>query len=317
VRTRLRHAATAARVAGERSDLWPAGALGSLAFLGWLPLLLTVARVDVGGLDLLASDLRKSSAYPANVVALGVTLVAGAMLLCLLAAMAEAALAGFASPRQRSHPAFAQASLGALSVILACALPAALALGAFLLGAVAVAPGEFLSPDLGVPLALRLARDLAPFLAALLVAVLLGQAIGGAALRRVLGPAATPVGAALAGATRELARRPVQRIGMAATGLLADLLSAALTYAVLRVLWAPIAVDLGAGRLARPDTLLLLVGFVAIWLVLLLAAGALHVMISTWWALELADVEVASRDVAVAGRPDARGGPTDDAQPLP
>jgi hypothetical protein len=33
---------------------------------------------------------------------------------------------------------------------------------------------------------------------------------------------------------------------------------------------------------------LLLLGFVAIWLALLLAAGALHVAVSAFWAMELA-----------------------------
>jgi hypothetical protein len=32
---------------------------------------------------------------------------------------------------------------------------------------------------------------------------------------------------------------------------------------------------------------LLLLGFVAVWLGLLLAAGALHVAISAWWAMEV------------------------------
>jgi hypothetical protein len=303
VRAWLRRGAAAARLAGERSDLWPAGALASLAYLGWLPLLLAVARIDVADLTFLASDLRKSSAFPANVIALGVTVVAGAMLLCLLAAIAESALQRAAATPSRSHQPFGQAALVGLTVILACALPAAVALGALLLGTLAVAPNEFQSPDLGVPLPLRLAGDLVPFLVALLVAVLLGQAIGGAALRRVLAPGAPPVGAALASAVRELARRPLARVTMAAASLLADLLTLVLTYAVLRVLWAPIADDLSAGRLARPDTLLLLVGFVAIWLALLLAAGAQHVMLSIWWGLELADVEVTSRGATVAARP--------------
>jgi hypothetical protein len=132
----------------------------------------------------------------------------------------------------------------------------------------------------------------------------------------VAAPEPQAVSAALARGARELIRQPAQRIGLAVTGLVADFLAVALTYSVLRVLWAPIATDLGAGRLARPDTLLLLVGFVAIWLALLLAAGALHVMISAWWALELAEVEAAARGAAVAVPPDARGDPTDDAQPL-
>ena len=44
----------------------------------------------------------------------------------------------------------------------------------------------------------------------------------------------------------------------------------------------------GGGRLATPETLLLLLGFVAIWLGLLLAAGAVQVAVSAWWAIEQA-----------------------------
>ncbi|HET6744763.1 MAG TPA: hypothetical protein VFH90_02825, partial [Candidatus Limnocylindria bacterium] len=51
---------------------------------------------------------------------------------------------------------------------------------------------------------------------------------------------------------------------------------------------APIAMALSDGRVANPSTLLLLLGFVAIWLALLLVAGALHVVVSAWWAMELA-----------------------------
>jgi hypothetical protein len=204
-----------------------------------------------------------------------------------------------------------------LTVTLVCSLPAAVATAALLLGALALVPAEVQSPDFGVPLVLRLAGLLSPFLLALLLAVLLGQAIAGAALRLALAPGAPPVAVALGRSLRELVRRPWGRIGVATAGLAGDLLAVALTYAVLRVLWAPIADELDRGRLASPDTLVLLIGFVAIWLALVLAAGALHVGISTWWALELADPTVPDPAVAVARPADERGGSTDDARPLP
>jgi len=317
LRAWLRRGVIAAQLAADRSDLWPAGALASLAFLGWLPLLLVVARPDVSDATFLASSLRASSAFPANVVALGVALVAGVVMLCLLAAAAEAALIRATAVSAAGHPPFSQAALVALTVVLICALPAAVATAALLLGAVALVPAEVQSPDLGVPLAVRLAGLLLPFLVGLLLATLAGQAIGGAALRFALAPGAPPIREALARAARELLGGPRGRLGVAAAGLLADLIAVALTYAVLRVLWAPIASELGGGRLASPETLLLLVGFVAIWLALLLAAGALHLAISAWWALELADARVEARDAAIAARPEARGGSTDDARSLP
>jgi hypothetical protein len=317
VRAWLRRGAIAAQLAADRSDLWPAGALASLAFLGWLPLLLVLARPDVGDVTFLASSLRASSAFPANVVALSVAIVAGVVMLALVAAAAEAALIRATAASEPGHPPFSHAALVALTVVLLCALPAGAATAALLLGAVALVPAEVQSPDLGVPLAVRLAGLLLPFLLGLLLATLAGQAMGGAALRFALAPGAPPIAVALARGARELLGRPWGRIGVAMAGLLADLIAVALTYAVLRVLWTPIAAELGRGRLASPDTLLLLVGFVAIWLALLLAAGALHLAISAWWALELADAKVEARESAVAARPEARGGSTDDARSLP
>jgi hypothetical protein len=311
----LRRAVQAARIAADRADLWPAGALATLAFPGWLAFLLVVAPPDPGDLVFVASSLRGSSAFPYNVIVLCAAIVGGAVLLCLLAAVAEAALPRMAQA-DRSHPPLASSALVGLTITLIAALPAALATAALLLGLVALAPAEFTSPDLGIPLAVRLARDLLPFVVALVLAVLLGQAIGGVALRRALGSEGRLVGAALADAGRDLAHHPWSRIGVAGVGLLADAVAVALTYALLRVLWAPIGAQLAVGRLTSPDTLLLLVGFVAIWLALLLAAGALHVTISAWWALELAHSESGSRGATVQREPDARGGSTDDARHL-
>jgi uncharacterized RDD family membrane protein YckC len=73
--------------------------------------------------------------------------------------------------------------------------------------------------------------------------------------------------------------------------------------ALLRVLWAPISVDLAAGHLVSAQILLLLVGFVAIWLALVLAFGALHAWVSTLWSLELAVVTLDARRDAQEARP--------------
>ena len=58
-------------------------------------------------------------------------------------------------------------------------------------------------------------------------------------------------------------------------------------YLLLRILWSPVSLQLGEGQLGGPQTLLLLVGFVAIWLCLLVGIGALHVWASAWWTLAL------------------------------
>ena len=291
----LRRAAYAAQLASDRADLWPAGALAALAFLGWLPLLLVVAPIDPDGLLSLGNSLYTSSAFPANVVALSVALVAAFVLMCLMAGMAEAALQRMAAARSAPQLAFGRATLTALAVVLVAAIPAAGASAALVMGITAVAFEAFTSPDLDTPLLLRLAAPLWPFLIALLVTVLIGQAFGGAALRRALALGSPPIGRALAAAAGDLRRHPARLLGLAAATLTKDAAWLALSYALLRVLWAPIGDDLAAGQLGGPDTLLLLVGFVAIWLALLLMAGALHVAVSAWWALELASVDRAGR----------------------
>ena len=69
----------------------------------------------------------------------------------------------------------------------------------------------------------------------------------------------------------------------------------AVALGLLQLLWAPIAVDLAGGQLVSPRELLLLVGFVAVWLALVLVFGVLHAWISAWWSLELAQTGEAVR----------------------
>jgi hypothetical protein len=287
----LRHGASAAQIAGDRADLWPAGALAWLAYVGWLPLILVVARPDPNGLAAFGIAIYTSSAFPANVIALAAAAVAAFAVLNLLAAMGEVSLqrgAGSgAGLTQAGRPTFARATLTAFSVMLASSLPAAVAFGFLLRGMIAVAPGEFQSPDIGTPILVRLIIDLVPYLLALAVVLLMVQAFAGVAIRRAEAERGEAVISILAASTRDLVRRPWSRLGVAASAMLLDLVSAVVTFALLSVLWSPIRAALDAGWLAAPDTLLLLLGFVAIWLALLLAAGAVHVTISAWWAIEL------------------------------
>ncbi|HEX6139877.1 MAG TPA: hypothetical protein VF013_05345 [Candidatus Limnocylindria bacterium] len=285
----------AARLGGDRADLWPAGALASLAFFGWWVLLLVVAPPSPGDLAFFAVSVVTSSMFPLNVALLGVAAVSGFATLCLLAALAEAALVRLARPGD--HTPLSGGTLTGFAVILVAALPAAAAAGVLLLGLAGIAPSEFPAPD-AVPLSLRLAAALWPQELLLLVAIWIGQALGGLALHRSLARRGAGAGRALVESGRLLARRPLPALGIALIGLVADALVAVVSYALLRVLWAPIAVDLGRGQLAAPETLLLLVGFVAIWLALLLAAGAVHVAVSAWWSLEAAG---ARRQPAPAG----------------
>ena len=291
----LRNAGAAARITADRGDLWLPGALGALTYLAWLPLVLTVAAAPrTSDLAFLGASLFSSDLFPLNVLLIATVAALGVLIACLLAAFAEASLlraAGLGTPGRTTT----QELEASFSVMLVAVLPAVAVAAALISGIAAVAPGEFGAPDLGVPLAVRIAIRLGPLLVALAVIAWLAQALGAVAIRRAVGPVALPLGDALRSAVRDLAAHPLRRLGLALTSFLADLLAVALAVALLRVLWAPIGADLAAGQLVSPPALLLLVGFVAIWLAVTLAFGALHVWVSTWWSLELgADREAAT-----------------------
>jgi hypothetical protein len=298
----LGNAASAARLAADRGDLWLPGALGALPYLAWLPLVLTVAAAPrTSDIAFLGASLFTSDLFPLNVLLIATLAALGILLACLVAALGEASLlraAGLATP-DRSLTRELEATF---SVILVAVLPAVAVAAALVSGIAAVAPAEFGAPDLGIPLALRIAARLAPLLAALAILTWVGQAFGATAIRKVVGPGALPVGAAIRASLRGLIGHPLRRFGLALLSLLADLVGLALAVVLLRILWSPIAAELGRGQLLSPSALLLLVGFVAIWLVIVLAFGALHVWVSTWWSLEMGSDRGAARPAAQEAR---------------
>jgi hypothetical protein len=286
MRTWLANGLAAFRLAADRADLWLAGGLGWLVYLGWLPLLLTVVPLpDAGDLAYLGASLVLAGAFPANVVALAVAVVGAAWLLMLLAAAAEVAILDGTARLPLSRGA-GPAALSALAIVMLASLPTLGAIGALITGMTAVAPGEFQSSQLEVSVLVRILAALWPFVAAFAVLVVAGQAFGALAIRRATLGAAPPLARALGIAGRDLGRHPVRRAATAVLWLLIDAALFVLVLALLRVLWAPIGADLVAGQLLGPSTLLLLVGFMAIWLVLLLATGAVQVARSAWWSLE-------------------------------
>ncbi|HEY7599062.1 MAG TPA: hypothetical protein VH741_03970, partial [Candidatus Limnocylindrales bacterium] len=182
----------AAGMAADRPGLWPAAALGSLAYLAWLPLVLTVAPLPrASDLAFLGARLLGSGAFPWNILLLAMLATLAVLVACLLAALAEAALlraAGLGTP----HRSLARETEAAFSVLLIAALPAVAVAAALVSGIAAVAPAEFGAPDIGGPLLLRIVRHLIPLLVALAVLTLVGQAYGAAALRRAVGRARSP-----------------------------------------------------------------------------------------------------------------------------
>ena len=280
----LRRGGKAFGIAADRADLWAAGALAWLAFIGWVPLLLTVAPPDAEGIEAFGVSFYLSQLYPWNLLLLAAGLVVIFMVLCLIAAAAEVAIEQSADPAAASPPA-GRATGAAFGILLLAAVPVVAAAGLVATGIVNVAPAEYLSADLATPVLLRIALRLLPQLAVVLVALLAMQTLAGAALRASFAQPGRSTAAAFRGALRNL-RHPLPALGVATVGLLLDAAAFALNVVVLHLLWAPIALGLGDGLGTRPQTLLLLLGFVAVWLGLLLAAGALHVAVSAWWAME-------------------------------
>jgi hypothetical protein len=301
----LRRALYAAQLAADRADLWPAGALAWLAFLGWVPFLLVVARPDPDDLAFIGVSIYTSGAFPLNLIGLAALAVALFALLCLLSVTAQMALLRSAAATDPARPPFARAVLTAFTVVLLATLPGTAALLALLAGVASVAPDAFQSPDTATPILARLAAPLVPLLILLVVALLAGQAFGGTALRTSHEAPGESLRTVLGRSIRAL-RRPWRALGVVAGGLLLDLLVLTITTALLSVLWMPIGDALEVGRLATPETLLLLLGFVAIWLGLLLVAGGVQVAVSAWWAIEGAR---RGRDVARRGLPPLEGTP--------
>ena len=267
-------ARSAADEVAEHPALWLPGALAWIATVGWLALVIGVARPPtVAELTFLGARIFTSGAWPWNLVA-GATGVALVIVVgFLLAAAGEAVLL---RGRRASF-----ADVGRLAVIgLACAAPTAVVLAAAVAVAAGVAPGEFNAPEPGPGPLVRTAFRVAPFLAALVVAASAGAAVHAAAARGVA--AGRGVLPALRDAPRALAEASPAALLLAATLLVARVAYLALAAVLLRVLWAPIGVRL-SGEGIGLAAVLLLVGFVAIWLCLVLGGGALHAWGSAAW----------------------------------
>lgn len=266
---------SAERVADAPSS-WLPGALAWLVTVGWIPLVAAAWRPSTSGLTYLGSGLFSSGAWPWVAVGVAALAVGIVGLAFGLAAVAEATLIGIVV-RRAAAVADALRLLGIAIVVAAPALALAMTTA---IAAVIVTPAEFNAPGAAPGPLARIAARLLPLLVATGIAAVAGAALHAAAARRVVGRRATLLGA-LGGGAGDL-----RRAGWAA---IAHLLVAAtlrglyLAFATLLliVLWAPIRGQLGTG----PDagTGLLLVGFVAVWLCLVLGGGALQAWGTTTW----------------------------------
>ena len=207
---------------------------------------------------------------PIALVGGATALVLGAV---LLGAAAEVVLL-------RGRGATGSDALRTAVVTVVCGTPAVLVVVGLLAVVAGIAVAEFNAPgDGGGPVA-RIALRVAPLIALALLAAAAGGALHAAATRRLA--AGASIGGALGSAPRTLARAgwpgALQGIGLQAARLVYLVVAAVL----LRVLWDPVSERL-AGTGIEPATALLLLGFVAIWLCVVLGGGALHATGSAAW----------------------------------
>jgi hypothetical protein len=281
LRSTVRNAGAAAVEAGDDSRRWLPGALAALAFLGWLPFVLAVVPLpSAGDLAFLGADLYTR---PMTAVALVLAVAAIVALAGLLTALG--AIVVLRHERDARGDGLA-VTVGRVWVgQLLAAIPFLAAAAALVAGLAAVAPAEYQSPNIGGPVEWRIARDLAPLIVLLVVAVLVGQLFGAAVTRRAA--RGETIGRAIRDALADLRHRPLRGAAVAIVSMLVQVVTLGASFALLRVLWAPIRLQLDNGLISSPPTILLLVGFVAIWLCLLVAAGVVFAWASAWWTKEL------------------------------
>lgn len=271
----LRGGVAAARFAADRADLWIPGAMVSFAAVGWLVLLSVVAAPpDEGDALYLGVRLATSPLWPWNVVALVVAVTAAVGTLLAGVAFGEVALLmGTTDPREGAYVPTVPQAMSVLGVALAVVGSVAALL---LWLAAPLFEAAYVQPDPVTPYLVRVLEGAWPALVVLFVAVVIVQAFGAAVLRR---PGWEGI--------RFAWRHGTRLVPQAAVTTGAFLGAQAGTAAVLTALWVPLAGRLAAGHLSELSTVILLLGFVWIWLVLVILAGVVQAWISAWWTSEL------------------------------
>ena len=263
----------------DRPTLWVPGALAWVASVGWIPFVAAVVRAPTQSeLTYFGAGMQTSGLWPLNLVMIAAGAVAVVTLGVGLVAVGNAALDALL----RDRP-FASADAGRRFVTsLIGVLPVALVVFVLLVATIAVAPAEFNRPQADPGPVLRTLGRLMPLL-------VLGAfvVVSTAALAGLAGRAASESGSVAGG----LSGLPpmLRRVGSAGAVHIAVTAVAGVAFLVLcgvliQVLWAPIGAGLLAGGAIDAAGILLLVGFVAIWLCLVLAGGALHAWGSATWS---------------------------------
>jgi hypothetical protein len=265
------------RLASERPELWLPGALAWIVSVGWMPFVAAVARPpSVAELTFLGARIVTSGAWPWNAVLIGAGCVAVVLFALTVSAGSNAVLIAQLGRRAASVADVRRM----LAVNLVAALPAALSTLVVLIALVSVAPREFNAPDPAGGPVLQTVLRLGPYLGLLVLTAAVGAAMSAVAGRLAIGDRYGITGA-LRSAPGVALRAEVAAHALIA--FLAQVVFLAFGALLLSVLWAPIGAQLGAASGIDVATGLLLVGFVAIWLCLVLAGGALHAWsVATW-----------------------------------
>jgi hypothetical protein len=275
----LSDALAALRQVADAPGLWVPGALAWLVTIGWIAFAAAFAAPTTSGMTYLGSGFFSSGAWPWNAVAVGSGMLAAVLVGFILAAIGEVALLGRGPDVGRRA-----LELAALALILAA--PALVLLFLTALAAGVMAPGEFNAPDAEPGPLVRLAVRLLPLLLVIVVAAAAGAALHAAASRRLL-RGGVSLGGAIRGGANRLRRAGTAALVHVVAVLLVRVGYLAVAAMLLSVLWAPIGQRFEAGIDA--GALLLLVGFVAIWLCLVLGGGAVHAWGSVTWTRILAE----------------------------
>ncbi len=275
-------AAASVRVVSERGELWLPGALAWVASVGWIPFVIAVAQPpSVAELTFLGARIVTSGAWPWNAVLIGAIGIALVLLAFALTAAANAVLIALLARRAPN----ASDARRILAINLVMAVPAMLSSLVVLMALVAIAPREFNAPDPAGGPVLRTALRLTPYLVLLLVTAAVGAALAAVAGRLAV-DRRLRLGEAIRAAPAVALQPPIATHALAA--FLGQLVFLGFCALLLGVLWAPIGAQLAVGDGFDIATGFLLLGFVAIWLCLVMAGGALHAWSAATWSRLLA-----------------------------
>jgi len=289
--------AQAASHVADRASLWLPGALAWMVTVGWLALILGVANPpSVAELTFFGAGAFTSGLWPWN----GIAIVVVGLLLIGLAVGLDSVAEAVLLHGRRSSSAEVRTNF-AVGVI--CVIPLLVTAVAFGAALFVIAPGTFNDPNPeGGPL-LRTLLAVAPFAVAMVLAAMLGSAVHAAAIR-ALAETGGPW-SALAAAPRSLGRAGTAAVVQIVAHFAARISYLVVATVLLRVLWAPIEARLSEEGFGV-GVILLLVGFVAIWLCLVLAGGALHAWGSVSWTRLL---EARGRDAGAVAQMESRSRP--------